>query len=343
MTNTSPTPAQYLANGLEITHLHHYHMTLQSIPATAQLLQQSGQALAQGSRSKVSGTLNHLCQALFQLKQELGDTQWQALRKELVEHPITALLSEAPQIKHSQEWPRGYRGDAYMMDLIYGTGRTGEQLAHTSRLGKSIHETQADWATHRAAIRRLRTIAHAVDEQAQKVGKPIAILSVACGHLRELSFCHTWQTQQFERWVAMDQDPRSLALIREKPTNDRLELWEKSIVSLLRQPQTQQFDFIYAAGLYDYLQDRTAKLLTSRLFELLRAGGKLLVANFTPNTLEMGFLEAFMDWPLIYRNMANMTDLAGGLPEGMAQFKVYHDLPNENNRLVYLEVTRKNP
>lgn len=318
-------------------------MTLKSIPATEELLNQASLQLVNGSRSKVSRTINQLREEFFLLKQRIGKTQWQALTQELRHHPITKLLAEAPQIEHSRRWPRGYRGDAQMMDLIYGTGQTGKKLAHTSPLGRSIHETQADWATHRAAVRRLRTIAHAVDEQAETASYPIAILSVACGHLRELAFSHTWQNQQFARWVAMDQDSRSLKLIQEEIGSTCLEYWEKSIVWLLRHPQTQQFDFIYAAGLYDYLKKPTAQLLTAQLFDMLRPGGRLLVANFTTNTIEMGFLEAFMDWPLIYRNMAEMTELASVLPPEQAQFRINYDLSNENNRLIYLEVTRKNP
>lgn len=317
-------------------------MTLKSVPATEALLNQAALQLVNGSRAKVSRTINQLREEFFLLKQQIDKAQWQALTQELLHHPITKLLAEAPQIEHSKKWPRGYRGDALMMDLIYGTGQTGKKLAHTSNLGRSIHETQADWPTHRAAIRRLRTIAHALDEQAARTNYPMAILSVACGHLRELSFSHTWQNQQFARWVAMDQDSHSLKLIQESRGTDRLEFWEKSIVSLLRHPQTQQFDFIYAAGLYDYLKKRPARLLTTQLFEMLRPGGRLLVANFTPNTREMGFLEAFMDWPLIYRDLADMTELAAVLPQMNAHFRVFYDLPNENNRLVYLEVTRKN-
>lgn len=316
---------------------------LLSFPNQAQaLFDQAFTLLQQGSRKQVQQAITMLCEELFLLKQKLPAQQWANLPPVALQHPINTLLRQAPQIRYSQQWSRGYRGDAAMMDLIYSMGQSGQQLAQCTQLGQYIHEAQEDWATHRAALRRLRSIAKAIDLHTQQLNRPLAILSVACGHLREVSFCHTWHSQNFARWVAMDQDAASLEVIKSLPRSERMEYWQQSITALLRRPQAQQFDFIYAAGLYDYLSEKVAKLLTQRLFELLRPGGQLLVANFTPETQEMAFLEAFMDWPLIYRNTADLTKIAATLPGESAQFRIYQDLLNEQNRLVYLEVTRKN-
>ena len=55
----------------------------------------------------------------------------------------------------------------------------------------------------------------------------------------------------------------TLKSIQTEIGSNRFEYWEKSIAPLLRHPQTQQFDFIYAAGLYNYRKKRTAQLLTA--------------------------------------------------------------------------------
>ena len=45
-----------------------------------------------------------------------------------------------------------------------------------------------------------------------------------------------------------------------------------------------------------------ATRLTHRLFSMLKPGGRLLIANFTPSASGRGYMEAFMDWRLIYRS-----------------------------------------
>jgi hypothetical protein len=54
-------------------------------------------------------------------------------------------------------------------------------------------------------------------------------------------------------------------------------------------------DLVYAAGLYDYFQLSLAQKLTALPFEMLRAGGRLLVANFHPSLVDIGYMETAMN------------------------------------------------
>ena len=74
------------------------------------------------------------------------------------------------------------------------------------------------------------------------------------------------------------------------------------------------FDLVYSAGLYDYLNDETARTVTAAMFRSLRPGGRLLVANFAPELRDIGYMEAIMDWRLIYRDEAALATLASGIP-----------------------------
>ena len=94
-----------------------------------------------------------------------------------------------------------------------------------------------------------------------------------------------------------------------------------------------RFDLIYSAGLYDYLPEPLARRLTQRLLGLLQPQGRLLIANFLPGGSGRGYMELFMDWPLIVRDADQMTALAQAA--GADQVNTFVD-PHRN--VVYAEL-----
>lgn len=66
------------------------------------------------------------------------------------------------------------------------------------------------------------------------------------------------------------------------------------------------FDFIYSAGLYDYLADGVAVKLTRRCMRMLKPNGVLLFTNFSPELSDDGYMESFMNWTLLQRSEDDM-------------------------------------
>lgn len=65
----------------------------------------------------------------------------------------------------------------------------------------------------------------------------------------------------------------------------------------------------------------------------------MLIANFAPGLTEQAYMEAFMDWHLIYRNESEMEALLKEIPHTeIDSIKMYRD-PMGN--VVYMEVRRK--
>lgn len=99
----------------------------------------------------------------------------------------------------------------------------------------------------------------------------------------------------------------------------------------------RNLDFVYSAGLYDYLSQPMAARLTRVMFEMLRSGGKLLVANFVPHK-SIGYMETFMQWHLIYRSIAEVESFTSEIAPGqIAQKRVFLDEPQN---VAFLEITR---
>jgi hypothetical protein len=98
------------------------------------------------------------------------------------------------------------------------------------------------------------------------------------------------------------------------------------------------FDLVYASGLYDYLEVRSAARLTRYLFGLTRAGGRVVIANYAHAMPDRGYMEAFMDWHLVYRSADEMLALASEIAEReLGSARTYCDT---SGNIVYLELVR---
>jgi len=98
------------------------------------------------------------------------------------------------------------------------------------------------------------------------------------------------------------------------------------------------FDLVYAVGLYDYLPQPVAAALTAKLFSLVEPGGTLLLPNLTPDSTDVGYMEAFMDWWMIYRDEAELEGVAATIdPAAIADLRLYRE-PGGN--VVFLEIVK---
>lgn len=121
-------------------------------------------------------------------------------------------------------------------------------------------------------------------------------------------------SRTLSKFIALDQDDASLAVVREA-YGSRVETAHASVRHILTgQFKARNLDLIYTTGLYDYLGRRTGQRLTSVLWDMLAPGGRLVLANFTHDTADMAYIEAFMDWWLIGRTPEQARDLFADLP-----------------------------
>jgi len=93
----------------------------------------------------------------------------------------------------------------------------------------------------------------------------------------------------------------------------RVEYIRESVRRLLTERQLLdvlgQRDFIYSAGLFDYLSDRTFSALLSSLYDALSPGGLLAVGNVAEHNPTRWFMEYCLDWFLIHRSKTELLTL----------------------------------
>jgi hypothetical protein len=82
---------------------------------------------------------------------------------------------------------------------------------------------------------------------------------MASGHLREVLHSRAMQRRAFGRFVALDQDLHSVESVRGDRGPLGVDAAEGTVKDVnARGSRLGSFDFIYAAGLYDYLNDKVA-------------------------------------------------------------------------------------
>ena len=264
--------------------------------------------------------------------------QWQKWIEAARSHPIRQLVHQDPFTHRAFSRPRGYAGDAELLDFIYGREEGWPPPAATL-LGQHIFEyTTAAPASE--GVRARRAFIAAVIDRLCEDRRGLRILSIAAGHLREAMLSAAVRRKRFGRFVALDSDAASLTQVEEDYGRYGVETVAANVRRLIAGKLTlEPFDLIYSTGLFDYVGPAAGRRLVSVLFRQLRSGGRVLVANFLPGIRDVGYMEAFMDWQLIYRTRQEMIDLTMEIPQ--SEISDIRLMAEENQNIIFIEVRRR--
>ena len=277
--------------------------------------------------------LTDLFDTLLGFRSELDGDEWARFATETaVNHPLRDLIHEDPMTRRSFDKPRGYAGDAVLLDFIYGE-RTPEDMSEVVR---DFHEYALARPAARAVRRRREYITELIDEMA--TSRRIDVLSIASGHLREADTSRAVREGQVGRFVALDADAKSIEFVGERYPD--IEAHPLSVKELIADgDRWGRFDLVYSSGLFDYLQDRMAKRLIEYMFDAIRPGGRLMFTNFLPTVADAGFMESYMGWKLLFRGEAGLEELTSTLPaEQVASRRIWRDI---DAAVGYVEVARR--
>ncbi|RXT17811.1 methyltransferase [Rhizobium leguminosarum] len=283
--------------------------------------------------------IERLTDALHQIRRRFHPEVWDVIVPIAQSHPVAHYLHQDPLTRWSFEKPRGYSGDARLLDFIYGRPEIEDDVASASDLGRSIYAYTRNASSSVAVRERRDILARRVDEIASARPGSTEVLAIAAGHLREGPLSHALSAGAIRRWVALDQDPMSVGTVARDFAGTSVEAVNGSVKSLLGgRHALGMFDFVYAAGLYDYLPDAVAVRLTRKCISMLKPGGTFLFANFSPETNVDGYMETFMNWALLLRSEREMGLIASESVTG-ADVKV-SVWPGSNRSIVYCEIQK---
>lgn len=252
-------------------------------------------------------------------------------------HPLREFLHACPVSNRCYRKPRGYAGDAVLLDMIYD--QRPHQADDVPAHGVAVLEYLTDTASSRAVRHRRDLLTQRINEAAA-ASTGCRILSLACGHLREAQQAEAVHDGRVAEFVAIDQDRESVAVVDREQSQFGVRPVVGTVGQLLKgQLAYRDMSLNYAAGLYDYLPEPLAVELTRVLFRTLGSGGRLVLANFARDIPEAGYMEAYMDWMLNYRDETEVAGWASGIPSSeIAACDIWRD---PHGSIIYLELQRR--
>lgn len=275
------------------------------------------------------------------LKETFSDQTWQdAVLPAARQHPIANLIHECPFTRHSFTRPRGYPGDAGLIDFVYRHPAARPAQEAATEAGRTVMAFTVNVTACEAVRHRRSILAAKIDEATERHARP-AILSVASGHLREAELSVALKRGRVGRLLAVDQDSESLAVVDgyQSTVSGVIEARQETVRQILvGKTDLGRFDLVYAAGLYDYLDARVAARLTRVLFEHLNPGGRLLIPNFLWGVREEAYMEVFMDWYLLYRTRSEIETFADEIAPAAIRSKQYTE--DAAGTIGYIELER---
>src|SRR5262245_54022216 len=156
---------------------------------------------------------------------------WPTYARACLDHPIRALLHQDPFTYRAFSKPRGYAGDAVMMDYIYGLGEAGPAARQATPLGRAIFRYMDTRPSARAVRFRRRLIAGLIDSLPSRGGN--AVFALAAGHLREIEISQAVRKGQIRDFQAVDQDDASLGVVARDYSHLGVEAIHGSVRQLL--------------------------------------------------------------------------------------------------------------
>ena len=291
-------------------------------------------ACAEIDSGRVAEGMGTLYLGLYGHPRSMSARDWEdQTRRARTGHALASRVYQSPFTRRAYEKPRGYAGDAQLIDLIYEWQGTQGLTA----LGEDIHMWERRSPGCRGVRARRDLLAQALSYLPTTTKNP-RVMSIACGHLREALGAHGVKDGAIAEFVALDQDEESLKVVTGYGIPSIRAEHQSVKDVLMKRNRYRDFDFVYAAGLFDYLPDNVGRALTTAMFRMLRPGGRCWIANFAPDMVDIGYMDAFMDWRLIYRDEAQLVSLTEGInPSELFSRRVFRE---PNDCIVFCELVR---
>lgn len=246
------------------------------------------------------------------------------IRREL--HPIVLC---SPFLYRTYTKPLGYAGDYEMVNMMLRDPYEG-----ASSFAKILNYAMLHTEPVVAHRNRIDYLVEMLDsEVTARIGRSrgrARAFNLGCGPAEEvLRYMQEHDSSDLIEFDLLDFNPETLEYTRERldkarmgmARNTQIRYIPRSVHQILKaaaqpggDPELQNYDVVYCAGLFDYLSQRVGKKLVEFFCSIAKPGGLVVVTNVADSNPRKGWMEYLMEWNLIYRGKEEMLDL---VPQGV--------------------------
>ena len=251
------------------------------------------------------------------------DADSRSVHREHLMKSVHRFILQSPFSYRCFTKPLGYAGDYGMVQLMLGNPFQGGTL-FAKLLNYAFLETGPVVAHQNRIDYLVETLREVVTKRARQ-GLRTRILNLGCGPAEEIQrFIETESVAESCDFELLDFNPETLRYTEKQITEAQqksgrkvnIQFIEESIQGFLRQASRGEvypregYDFVYCAGLFDYLQQRFCAKLTNVMTELISEGGLAAVTNVSRENSIPAVMSDFLEWTLVERNEHEMMELA---------------------------------
>jgi extracellular factor (EF) 3-hydroxypalmitic acid methyl ester biosynthesis protein len=282
-------------------------------------------ALFQSISDAVMDKMRELVLA-FQKEAELIPPSEVPAHSAFVKSELHPFIMRAPFPFRTYHKPLGYAGDYEMMNMIHNEMPEGPNIY--AQLINRLYTRQPMALCVRNRVAMLEEYIHAESRRRVSLGLPFRMISIGCGPAVEcerfirksdVADACTIDLVDFNEQTLAHAEARIGSAIKDTKRRVSVSYMKNSVHALLKQAATgesiissQRYDFVYCAGLFDYLSDRVCARLTKAFVSWLRPGGVVIVTNMHSSNLDQYIIEYKFDWFLIYRDETEMDRFYDG-------------------------------
>ena len=249
-----------------------------------------------------------------------------AVHKSYVRRELHPLVLCSPFLYRTYTKPLGYAGDYEMVNMMLRDPHEGS-TAFAKVLNYALlntepvvaHRNRIDFLVEKLRSECVRNAAH---------GKT-RVFNLACGPAVEVQrYLRECPESDLAEIDLLDFNAETLEYTRECIDEAReaggrqtvCRYFQRSVHQLLRaatqggEDEFTGYDFVYCAGLFDYLSQRVCKRMVELFCTMAKPGGVVIVTNVAASNPRKAWMEYVMEWNLIYRDEKEMLDL---VPEGL--------------------------
>lgn len=306
--------------------LEQVELAIHSLPEPGQ--RQLEQAVIKKLSPEIIPLLNGLFERFETIAHKLEEERRPAHRNYIQRHLHPIVLC-APFARRAYEKPLGYPGDYEMVNMMARNPQEGASL-----FAKIFNVWLIEQGSATAHRNRLTYLTKCIEMETLRVarsGRNARIFNFACGpaievqqFLEDSPLC-----DQIELTLAdfdnetLAHTQKAIARIKERRGwRTPVQFQKRNVHQLIKEGYKQAaksgngkyaYDFVYCAGLFDYLTDSACRQIVQIFYDWLAPGGLLVVTNVTPLAPNRGSLELILDWHLIYRNVAQFEQIGSGI------------------------------